>query len=111
MTMWVCVFSKSGMCVPEIRCGGPFQGQASQIHSSIHQQEENGHNAGDGVELPREQHQLDRKSEPKKRRGKEGERKRWGLTFTATHRSKVRQQSILMPFAHDLHQHTPTPYS
>lgn len=47
-----CVCKLPDVCVPEIRCRGPFQGEASQVHSSVHQQEENGHNAGDGVELP-----------------------------------------------------------
>ena len=48
----VCVCVTSDMCVPEIWCGCPFQSQAGQVHGSIHQQEENGHNTGDGVEFP-----------------------------------------------------------
>lgn len=44
--------------VPEIGRRGPFESQAGQIHGGVHQQEENGHNAGDGVELPGEKDQL-----------------------------------------------------
>lgn len=54
--------------VPEVGCRRPFQSQAGHVHGGVHQQEENGHNAGDGVELPWEENQLE-----KKRR--EGERK------------------------------------
>lgn len=48
----VCVCVKKVGRVPEIGSRCPFQSQAGNVHSSIHQQEENGHNAGDGVELP-----------------------------------------------------------
>lgn len=44
--------------VPEIGRGGPFESQTGHIHGGVHQQEENGHNAGNGVELPREKDQL-----------------------------------------------------
>lgn len=49
--------------VPEIGCGGPFESQTGHIHGGVHQQEENGHNAGNGVELPREKDQLVRDGE------------------------------------------------
>lgn len=54
--------------IPEVGCRRPFQGQAGHVHGSVHQQEENGHNAGDSVELPCEENQLAKK-------GREGERK------------------------------------
>lgn len=44
--------------VPEVRGGGPFESQTGHINGGVHQQEENGHNAGNGVELPREKDQL-----------------------------------------------------
>jgi hypothetical protein len=44
--------------VPEVRSRGPLQSQTGQVHSCIDQQEEDGYNAGDGVQLPCEQHQL-----------------------------------------------------
>lgn len=49
--------------VPEIRRGGPFESQTGQIHGGVHQQEENGHNAGNVVELPREEDQLGKNRE------------------------------------------------
>lgn len=45
-------------CLPEVWSRCPFQSEAGQVHSSIDQQEENGHDAGNGVELSRKQHQL-----------------------------------------------------
>lgn len=53
-----CVCNQEVAAVPEIRCRGPFKSQTGHIHSGIHKQEENGHNAGNGVELPREKDQL-----------------------------------------------------
>lgn len=44
--------------VPEVGGGGPLQGQAGHVHGGVHQQEEDGHDAGDGVELPGEEDQL-----------------------------------------------------
>lgn len=44
--------------VPEIGGRGPLQSQAGHVHGGVHQQEEDGHDAGDGVELPGEKDQL-----------------------------------------------------
>lgn len=49
--------------IPEVGCWRPFQSQAGNVHSSVHQQKENGHNAGDGVELPWEENQLEEEKE------------------------------------------------
>lgn len=67
----VCVCRVRDTCVPEIRSRGPFQSEAGQVHGRIHQQEEDGHNTGDGVELPRKKHQLERKARNKGRGKKE----------------------------------------
>lgn len=55
--------------VPKIGCRRPLQSQTGHVHCSVHQQEENGHNAGDVVELPCEQHQLERKKEENTKQG------------------------------------------
>lgn len=52
---WMHIWS---VVLPEIGCRGPFESEACQVHGSINQQKENGHNTGNGVELPRKQHQL-----------------------------------------------------
>lgn len=59
--------------VPEIGRGGPFESQTGHVHGGVHQQEENGHNAGNDVELSREKDQLAKKT------GKVG-----GLTAAST---------------------------
>lgn len=87
-----CERVKEVTCVPEIWCRGPLQSEAGQVHSSIHQQEENGHNAGDGVELPWEQHQLERK---KNKSGEEGEQKK--EEEKREQKKKVGQNRALMP--------------
>lgn len=38
--------------VPEVGGRRPLKSQAGNVHGGVHQQEENGHNAGDGIELP-----------------------------------------------------------
>lgn len=55
--------------VPEIGGGGPLQGQAGHVHGGVHQQEEDGHDAGDGVELPGEEDQLVRNRDSGRRSG------------------------------------------
>lgn len=59
--------------VPEIRRGGPFESQTGHVHGGVHQQEEDGHNAGNGVELPGEQDQLAKNREGVGRGGGMGE--------------------------------------
>lgn len=54
----LCLWQQEVAAVPEIRRRGPFQSQTGHIHGGVHQQEENGHNAGNGVELPGEKDQL-----------------------------------------------------
>lgn len=68
---WNCVCINIVVYVPEIRRRCPFQSQTGHVHGSIHQQKENGHNAGDGVKLPWEQHQLGRKNKTEEEAEKE----------------------------------------
>ena len=98
-------------CVPEIWCRCPFQSQAGQVHGSIHQKEENGHNTGNGVELPWEQHQLDRKNnaeEGEKKIGKK--RQRINIHSNQSFQSGT-EECILMPSSCDLFRHQPTFHS
>lgn len=70
----LCVWRQEVAAVPEIGRGGPLESQAGHIHGGVHQQEENGHNAGNGVELPGEKDQL----------VEHGERGKGGLTKAST---------------------------
>lgn len=54
----LCGWKQEVAAVPEIGRGRPFESQTGHIHGSVHQQEEDGHNAGNGVELPGEKDQL-----------------------------------------------------
>lgn len=74
--------------VPEIRCRCPFQSKTGQVHGSIHQQEENGHNAGDGVEFPWKQHQLERKNKTKEEGRKQMEREKGKMEAISIHSKK-----------------------
>lgn len=44
--------------LPEVWCRSPFEGQTGQVHSSIHQQEEDGYNTSYSVQFTCKQHHL-----------------------------------------------------
>lgn len=57
----LCLCQQEVEAVPEIGRGGPFESQTGHVHGGVHQQEENGHNTGNDVELSREKDQLAKK--------------------------------------------------
>lgn len=105
------VWVKQVTHVPEIRCRCPFQSKTGQVHSSVHQQEENGHNAGDGVEFPWKQHQLERKNKTKEEGEKQMEREEGKREAISIHSKKSfpswTEQCSLLPSC-DLFQHQAT---